>query len=504
MTYMRTVIRPCLAYSTAVADSLGQNSGLRMNVGQTVKRAAVKILQGERITFEGVDRDCKILSDYWSKSVGFDRFLETAIDYMLDGRCVIKLNKDRNGRCIPVASRIDRNYCITDDTGEILHALVFSTFLTTEKYNSQDVRSYWLVEERFYKSGKPYVRYRVHMKSGNARSDLLPTFTDEGVSKEALPELARRVIDARGITLNRSVRLPFRDGLGVWALLPNGSNSCVPGLSIGDPLLYGALDILWAIDCVFSGTVTDVLLGKGKLLVPKKYLETVRADLRAAGMRDISATAAAFTDKLSDEDDSLVYVMTERDQGFEPKAVQFDIRSEKYKGMLEIYLQQLCSKCGFTPTSIFPFLADGSTRTATEVNAEENLTRATVMTMHKNISPIIDRVLNEVLYQLYRDIGEEYAGHVSIKLSDYIGNPIQRDRNTRDNYTAGLIPQEEAVKKVNGTTDFETAEYIKKINKEREEREGFGFDIGGNETDEGGTINDESASVNVSSGEGFA
>ena len=87
--------------------------------------------------------------------------------------------------------------------------------------------------------------------------------------------------------------------------------------------------------------------------------------------------------------------------------------------------------------------------------------------MHQLLSPVLNRLVNEVLYQFYSDMGENYNGNVTVKLSDYIGNPIQRDQNIRENYREGLIPQEVAVKKINGITDSETAEYMSKLEKDR-------------------------------------
>ena len=187
---------------------------------------------------------------------------------------------------------------------------------------------------------------------------------------------------------------------------------------MGDPLLYGALDIIWAIDVVFSGSVTDVLLGKGKILVPKKYLTSVREDLKALG---IKTEVAVFSEDLEDSDESLVYILMEQDKDFTPQSVQFEIRSESYRGMLEIYLRQAAVHCGFAPTSIFPFLQDQSAKTATEVTAEENLTRASVQSLHQTIVPAINRMLEEVLKQY------GFKETARIKLSDYVGNKLQRE-----------------------------------------------------------------------------
>ncbi len=206
----------------------------------------------------------------------------------------------------------------------------------------------------------------------------MPPLNGAGSDEKSLPEEAKKILRSRGIRLNKEVRLPFRD-LGVWLWRRTAANSHVPGLSMGDPLLDGVLDVLWAADVAFSGTVTDVILGKGKILVPKRFLTTIREDFQALGIT--TKEGACFSDTYSDDDETLVYVMTERDKDFPPRSVQFEIRSEQYRGMLEIYMRQAAVLCGFAPTSVFPFLQDGSAKTAFEVNAEDNLTFSTVYSL---------------------------------------------------------------------------------------------------------------------------
>lgn len=474
MQYMRTVVRPCVAYATATADNT-INSGIKMNVGHSIKNTAVKIVKGEKVMFEGTDKDSKILSDKWSPSVGFNSFYESAVDYLLSGgTCLVKLNKDIRGRCVPVAVRVDRYYATTDDCGNILRVIILNSFLFSESFGGKAERSYWLVEERFYENGKPYVRYKVNLKSGVAGSETLPTLEGDGIPFKNLPQTVQILLKDRNIRLNKASVLPFKNGLGCQIWRRTQTNSCVPGLAMGDPLLYGALDLLFAVDVVFSGSLTDVILGKGKVLVPKKYLDTIREDFKAMGLSNLQASKLSRTDMFNDSDDSLVYIYTERDKDFTPKEVQFDIRADKYQGMLEMYLRQIVSLCGFAPTSIFPFLIDGSQKTATEVTAEENLTRGTVQALHQTIAEKLNELIDEVLYQLYKDCGKETdyeSGSVTVKLSDYIGNPLQRDKNIRDNLMAGIIPRKVAVQTVNQITASETDEYMAKIKADEKEKQ---------------------------------
>lgn len=461
--YMNRTVRPCVAYASGSADWV-YNSGAKMNIGYSIKNTAVKLVKGDKLIFDGDDEVCRFLGDTWSTAVGFENFLETAIDCMLGGgTSAVKLNVDRKGRVYPTASRVDRFYCDTDDFGNVLSVVFLNSFLFSEKYGKSSGRSYWLVEERYYnEKGEPCVAYKVHLKSGVAGKEILPTVYGDGVAAESLPDNVRVLLRRRGIVLNEEMRLPFEDGLGVWLLRRTANNSCVPGLAMGDPLFYGCLDLLYACDVVFSGSLVDVLLGKGKILVPKRFLGSLRDDLKELGMKwsALSEHALAMTDAASDEDDSLVYIYTEQDKDFQPQSVQFEIRSEQYRGMLETYLRQIVSHCGFAPTSIFPFLQDNSPKTATEVHAEDNLTRATVQALHQTIVPVINRMLAEVLRQ------SPYEGTAHIRLSDYIGNPILRDQNIRDNFAAGLVPKREAIQRINNLSAEETEEYMRKIEEE--------------------------------------
>ena len=88
-----------------------------------------------------------------------------------------------------------------------------------------------------------------------------------------------------------------------------------------------------------------------------------------------------------------------------------------------------------------------------------------------------------------------FEENARIKLSDYIGNKLQRDQNIRDNYAAGLIPREVAVQHVNDISAGETAEYIQKIDADQQARRnvalgGAFFDdrdyFGGEESNSGG------------------
>lgn len=460
MTYLNRIVRQCMAYAKATHDG-AYNQGISANVGFNAVRTATKLIKGDKTIFNGDDAACSFLSDVWSSYARFDIFLEQAIDNMLcGGTTLVKINKDRYGRCSLTSSRVDRNFFSTNDMGDVVEAIFFLSLLSSTKSQTGS-EQYWLVEHRYYGPGlTPIVVYKAHRKSGIAGNETLPQTYDEGLPLEMLPETAQLSVRRMGIELNTPMTLPFRDGLGVWAWVNTASNSCVPGLRMGDPMLYGVLDLLWALDAVFSGSAIDVLNGKGVILLPRTYVQTLNEALQTAN-KGTDGVHLITHDDLRAPGDNFVYVQTPADKDFKPESIQFEIRSDQYGGMWELYLKQIAVTIGYAPTTLFPYLQDNSPKTATEVTAEENLTRATVQSTHRLILPELNRAVAEALAQT------GFGGKATVQLSDYIGNKILRDQNVRDNYGAGLIPRSVAIQQIAGTDAKETAEYEAKIDEEQ-------------------------------------
>lgn len=468
LSYMETVVRPCIAYSSAFVDG-SYNSSLSVSTGMSILRGASRLIAGDKHFFTGNDESCRFLSDIWSPSVNFNRFKNRAISFMLSGgTSIIKFNIDEYGRCSLGAFRIDRTLFTVSEDGEITNAVFFIGVLSRMKNDNE--QTYWLVEERKYNDlGQKVIVYKVFMRSGTSNSPTLPSPFQRGLNYENLPrDVREQLYKMRVMRLNDELPLKIHDGLGVWILSRTAVNSCVPDSPLGDPLLYGCLDILWSVDVVFSGSLIDVLNGEGKIIVPKNFLQDTLNKLQAMYPNQQYNVTTAELEGYKDE--SFVYVMpngVDKDK-VTPLPVQFEIRAEQYGKMLEIYERLACVRAGFSPTSIFPYLTpDNSSKTATEVTAEENLTRASVLDAHSLITPVLDRALREVL------LHEGYEPDVHIQLSDYIGNKMQFDENVRQNYAANLIPQEVAIKQISNLTDSETSEYMKKIANDNKTKQQF-------------------------------
>lgn len=463
INYMNTVVRPCIAYGSGASDG-ASTPPLSMSTGLAICRGAARLVIGDRYFFTGDDTSVKFLSDIWSPLTNFNRFLNRAVSFSVTGgTCVAKLNIDERGRCTVSAVRVDRSLVSVAENGEITDAVFFLTLFTSQKSGGNET-AYWLVEERKYDDeGRKKIIYKVFAKNGIENSPTLPSPYQSGIAEHNLPPRIKAELKRMRIPrLNEEIDLPIGDGLGVWLITRTAINSTIPDAPFGDPVLYGCLDLLWSLDIVFSGSLMDVLNGEGKILVPKQFLQDTLNRLTA---QYPGATFDVTTSELNTfGDDSFVYVMAsglDREKQT-PTPIQFDIRADQYGKMMELYEREACVRAGFSPSSIFPYLTpDNSAKTATEITAEENLTRASVRDMHFILVPVLNRILREILRQ------EGLSTDAQIQLDDYIGNKMHHDQNVRENYAAGLVPLEVAIKKVNNLNDEETKDYIKKIKSEQ-------------------------------------
>lgn len=460
ITYMMNVVRPCVAYGSATAD-WGVNSSLSAGTGKAIIDGATRLVVGDKVFFEGNDITRQFFSDVWQEDTKFLNFLSRAERFKyIGGSSICKINTDSRGRNYLTAFRIDRTLPSFDETGSIVGCVFFISLLNSFNRTNESQLQYWLTEERKYNDkGEKVIVYKVFTKGGVAQSPVLPSPYQSGMPFYSLsPAIQRRLLEMGIDNLNVEIPLPYRDGLGVWKLDATPTNSCMPDVPFGDPLLFGALDLLWSIDVVYSGSMIDTLNGEGKVLVPGEFLQQTLARLKALNPGTEWNITTAELERYGAE--NFVYLQP---TGFDkdkqsPLPVQFDIRADQYRAMWELYQKEAVVRSGFSPTSIFPHLTpDNSAKTATEVTAEENLTCASVRQAHLLDIPVFNRMLKEVAYQ------EGLDDEIELKLSDYIGNKLKFDENIRQNLAAQIIPREIAVQQVNNLSANETQDYLAKI-----------------------------------------
>lgn len=492
--YMQTVVKSCLAYSTGTVGD-GGNSVLGLNTGKAIVSSAVKMVLGDKIFFKGDKLNVSFFNDIYAPSTNFRKLLSQAVTNVLScGTTLLKMNIDNRGVCRGVSYRLDRTLFSVNEDEDITSATFFiASFGDMAKDSGNDKTFYWLVERRYYneKSGLPTVVYKVFSRSGSGESPILPSPYGEGISFNNLPKQMRKELYKMGVReLNKEFPLPFFDGLGVWLIKRTAVNSVSPDLPFGDPLLYGCLNLLWAEDRAFQGLVNDVENGSGTVLIPQTMLHNIAKEIKLADPDEYEVMVDDLNRRPSVNIEYIKSSSMDAEQQ-KPTSVQFEIRAEKYSAIFDLYKKDIASSCGFAPSSVFPHLADNTVKTATETNAEENLTRATIHDIHEQIIPPFVRFLKEVLYQRQFPLcNGDYD--ISLHLNDYIGNKLQADDNLRQNVNAGIVSQRTAIRAQSNGTEEEVERELAQIQEEKKTENAFFNDVNTfNEVDyeKGGGIN---------------
>lgn len=468
-------LKPYINKATATDNSYSQNEAV------SVLNVARKIVLGERPFFEGDEGITAFLNDIWAKKVNFRAFLGTAVnDLLLSGTTVLKLSINEKGQVFPKSYRADRVLFTTDYEDDIIDAFFYCGAFGVKIGNADNATYYYLIERRYFNEKNEAVTlYKVLIGTDVGGKPSISNIFSDGMAFKNLPPPVRRELQKIGVVdLNKEIKLPFIEGLGCYLIKLTASNAVSPEIPYGTPLLYGALPILHSIDLLSVKSDIDIEFSRALVMSPSQLIQVagrfaptgddaIPPD-KMEGMLRKAFSMGQQARKPLDSDLFEAVLPPKSDGTFDaPQFIQPDLMAEKNRYALETLETKLAIVCGFSPTSIFPNLADNSPKTATEVTAEENLTRATIHDIHEQMIPQIEKLAQEVLRQEGEEMGRQ---QIAFKMSDYIGNKLQADENTRLNYQAGLLPRMKAMQNLNGTTTKETLDDIQDILSEEKEK----------------------------------
>ena len=462
------------------------------NIGRSVVNSVRKIVLGDKYFFEGQDDVVSFLTDKWQPKVNFYQFLSSAVnDLLVSGTVICKLSTTDSGWNVPQEYRADRVLFTLNTLGDIVDVFFFCGTFGID-LNKSNKAYYSLLERRYFnEKGMPSVIYKVMIQTGTTDSPNIPNLYGNGIAFENLPLPVKKELAKIGITqLNKEKRLPFYDGLGCYLMKLTPLNSISPDLPYGDPLLYGSLPTLRAIDLLMLKSDCDIQLSRAIVMLPREMFKNEEFEFlkppKAGEKTDDQVSLITFlrqdlpkmVDSMKNDDLFQAILPPDADGNMQPpQFIQPELRGEQNRYALETYETELANNCGISPTSIFPNLADNSPKTATEITAQENKTRATIHEIHSQIIPPIEKMLAEVLKQEGDEMGKQ---KVSFKLSDYIGNKLQEDDNIRQNYQAGILTKSKAVQKIGGLSFAETQEDLKELEEQAKQEQqsqmqGLGF-----------------------------
>ena len=227
---------------------------------------------------------------------------------------------------------------------------------------------------------------------------------------------------------------------------PDVSNNAEYDVPLGMSVYANAIDTLHAIDTTYDEFISEIKLGRRRLIVPS---ETLTSSYDAKTEKWVHAY---------DSDDEIYVVFNSEDrENANITTVDVGLRIQEFVDALNAHLNVLCLQVGLSAGSLTFDKVEGL-KTATEVISEESRTQRTVKG-DKNLLTEAFEGLVHALVAVGRYLGMIPQTQYTVTVS-WQDNVIVDDNTLIDNtiklYSAGLIDAITAIMKVN-KCDEETA-----------------------------------------------
>ena len=337
-----------------------------------------------------VNQALSFMSSEWSEKSNFDTEVKKAIIFAAAaGTSLLKINK--SGKDLYVnALRFDSFYPTVGFNGKLIDVYCFIRNFVSLKRDKNLYENYYVLEHRYFGEYKkvdgtvikhaPLVSYEIRRNSGTITTG--QNYGDgERIEFRSLPREVRSNIakSFSGIEFDRPSLLPFADHLGAELINWTECVSALPELPFGESLLYNIMPYLQSYDYYWSAFNTDMYLGRGRVLVPKT-MQSAKTDGYNSGL------------------DKFVYTEVESmGEPIKPTQIQFDLRSQSWKDIRDMLIQNISINTGINLSSIASFLTDtNAARTAREISTEESETAAFVQDKRCLIEKPINRILRIV------------------------------------------------------------------------------------------------------------
>lgn len=270
---------------------------------------------------------------------------------------------------------------------------------------------YFLIEDRYFKNGKPYTINRIYRSylprfEGVADTTMSFDYTwrddndtkAEEINSKDIPAEYLKYLEDEGIVLGVEVPLPFKS-LGVFHFKRTATDLRHPNSKYGRPLLSGCYDLLWSYDFAFSILTKDLQVGRALSFVPTPLNGN---QMLAQQMGDKELGNAYYQYRLEYPalfDDEFVKVPHTKMDDQMPSTVQFDIRSEKIKTAMDKIATMIANQIGISPTYFISMLNNtNETKTATEVASDMSETNLTVINQRRLLQTTINELIDELCH----------------------------------------------------------------------------------------------------------
>lgn len=363
------------------------------------------LISGQKIILEKVgeheDDDVLRFASKWIEESGLQKQYRLANRYAgALGTSLLKLNKTGSKLWVDCL-RFDYFYFSVDARGELDNVTMLCKAYETSNGSDEKHRdNYYLVEKRYfdYRSVKkvvngevrtiiervPMVIYQVMVYYGQSTNKTYSFSSNHALNPKNIPYAIECAIkrDYPAISLSKPIQLGFRDiGCYLMKYEEDGSNPLSPfGRSIVDKIMSYAM----VYDKAWSWLYRDMYLGKGVVLVPSP----MQLD---SGQKTFSTDMYTLIPSLNPDEQK-------------PINVQFEIRETQFKDIMNDAITNSCSAIGIDSKTFSPSLSGQGVKTATEIDAENDLTLSFIENHRMMIAPVLNQLIETVL-TYYQKVG---------------------------------------------------------------------------------------------------
>lgn len=341
-----------------------------------------------------------------------------------------------------------------DYAGEITQADLFVQIKDTSAFDYLTV-----IERRYYnRDNKPCQKYVVCKVAWDKDNDLSSRI-HELESKE-ISDAVKKLFE--GITFNREVELVGYNDLGVYLIDNDISNDKYPYTTIPQSHFVDVQDILVEREQSETFKVVDKHLGRGRVIKPSIMKTGFNAGPIGGNLSNMTFNPNMYAPQGDDQTIFTQYESMTMDD-CRPQSIQFDLRAEQWRTDINGLIGDICAVFGLTVLDFDPRLLVAGQRTDDEINAMNDITRATVNDMRD----INEETINNFINQVASLVGATTPIFIRWSMQS-IMNPLRNSQLIQTQLSNGTISQRTAIKRENPDyTDKEIEEEIERINNER-------------------------------------
>lgn len=405
-----------------------------------------------RVMVEGDDATLNLLKTAYNET-RLTKDLKKAYDNAIaTGRGVMVLDYVKNKIKVRHFNAF-RSKFVYDVTGDLIQADLFVQIKNINAFENLTI-----IERRYYNSnGTPCQRYVLTRVNWQQESSLKSRIVE--LDKDHLTDEIKAQF--KGITFNREIELVGYNDLGVYLIDNDINNSKYPYSTIPQSQFVDVQDLLVERDYSETYKVVDKHLGRGRIIKPS-FMKTGFD----AGITNGAISNMTFTPMHINNTDQTIFTQYESlgIDDCKPQSIQFDLRSSQWREDINGLVGDICAVFGLTVLDFDPRLLVAGQRTDDEINAMNDITRATV----NDKRDINEDTINTLINQVAVLVGATTPAFIRWSMQS-IMNPLRNSQLVSQQLANGTISQRTAIKRENPDyTEKEIEEEIERINNERQ------------------------------------